>query len=341
MDDRDDPALERPAATIVIPTRDRRHSLERALRAIERQSVPPDRFEVVVVVDGSRDDTADWLRTQAFPFALTRLWRDGGGRAAACNAGLEAAHGDLIVFLDDDMEPAPTWLAAHLAAHDRERGGGPGSPSEVAIVGAAPSADDPAMSRAGRYLARRFDRHLAKLARADALTFRDVYTGNASIARAALATVGGFDESFTAYGNEDGDLAIRLEAAGLRWRFDPDAVAVQHQDKDLAAAFRDARAKGRTAVQLATRHPGQAGRLRLGRRDSGRRRAVRSMLLGATRIVPGLPTAVVRLVSVVERIDPPGMDRLYEFVFDYGYWLGVASARREVDGDRGRARRLP
>jgi GT2 family glycosyltransferase len=252
-------------------------------------------------------------------FRLTHLWRDGRGRAAACNAGLAAATGAVVVFLDDDMEPAPTWLAAHLVAH--------AGPAPVAVVGSAPSAVPPPSSPAGRYFARRFDRHLAKLATAADLTFRDVYTGNASIPRAALIGVGGYDESFAAYGNEDGDLAIRLDEAGVPWRFDADALAWQHQDKDLAAAFSDARAKGRTAVLLASRHPAQASLLRLGRPGSLPRRTIRNLLLGMTRLAPVTQTAILRAVGLLERVGPPGLDRLYDVVFDYGYWLGVRSAR--------------
>lgn len=306
-------------ASIVIPTRDRRPSLQRTLQAIERQTVPADRFEVVVVVDGSLDDTVRWLETQQTAFHLTHLWRDGTGRAAACNAGLSVATGAIVVFLDDDMEPAPTWLAAHLAAH--------AGPAPVAVVGAAPSALPPPSTPAGRYLARRFDRHLAKLATAADLTFRDVYTGNASIPRAALLGVGGYDESFAAYGNEDGDLAIRLVQAGVPWRFDADALAWQHQDKDLAAAFADARAKGRTAVLLASRHPAQASLLRLGRPGSRPRRAIRELLLAMTRLAPATQAVTLRAVALLERVGPPGLERVHDVILDYGYWLGVRSAR--------------
>jgi GT2 family glycosyltransferase len=260
-----------------------------------------------------------WLETQQLAFRLTQLWRDGTGRAAACNAGLAAASGAVVVFLDDDMEPASTWLAAHLAAH--------AGPEPVAVVGSVPSARPLPSSPAGRYLARRFDRHLAKLATAVDLTFRDVYTGNASIPRTALIGVGGYDESFAAYGNEDGDLAIRLDEAGVPWRFDADALAWQHQDKDLAAAFADARAKGRTAVLLASRHPTRASLLRLGRPGSLPRRTIRNLLLGMTRLAPVTQTAILRAVGLLERVGPPGLDRLYDVVFDYGYWLGVRSAR--------------
>ena len=103
-------------ASVVIPTYQRRDSVRQALEALARQTLPPEEFEVVISIDGSDDGTRELLEAFRTPFPLVVLWQPNRGRAAACNAGLRASQGALLVLLDDDMEPAPEFLAAHLAA---------------------------------------------------------------------------------------------------------------------------------------------------------------------------------------------------------------------------------
>jgi glycosyltransferase involved in cell wall biosynthesis len=305
-------------ASIVIPTRNRRASVLRALRAIERQDVDPARFEVLVVDNESTDDTGEAVRGHHGPLAVRLLEEPVPGRAAACNAGIAAARGRIVVLLDDDMEPATGWLGAHLRAHET-----PG----LAVVGAAPTAVA-SESVVGRHLQGRFDRHLDKLARTGVRTFRDVYTGNFSVERERLLALGGFADAFVGYGNEDGELAIRLMALDLRFAYAGDAIARQHQDKDLARAFGDARAKGANAVRLAIAHPGAQDDLALGRPASRRRTLVRRLLVGATRLVPGLPRVVVLLAPILAERRSGVAQRAIEVVLDYAYWLGVDDAAR-------------
>ena len=307
-------------ASVIIPTHQRVAAVLRALDRLTTQTVVPARFEVIVVVDGSRDGTAGRLAALEPPFRLIGHEQAQRGRAAACNAGLARASGGIVVFLDDDMEPEPGWLAGHLAAHE---------PSSIVrgVMGAAPCIREPDMPRVARHLADRFDRHLAKLARTGAPSFRDVYTGNFSIRRRVLDEIGGFDEAFAVYGNEDGELALRLAAAGVPIEFAAAAIARQHQDKTLEVAFADAVAKGRTAVLLARKHPRAAAELRFGRHASGRRRVVRQAVALADRVIPGLPVIVRAVTRVLERFDPPGLDRWYGGVLEYAYFRGVRLAR--------------
>jgi glycosyltransferase involved in cell wall biosynthesis len=113
-----------PRLSVVIPTYRRRDSVERALIALARQSISPADFEVLVSVDGSEDGTRELLERYQAPYALRSLWRPNRGRAAALNAGISQAAGDVLVLLDDYMEPAPVFLAGHCRAHavDSRRG---------------------------------------------------------------------------------------------------------------------------------------------------------------------------------------------------------------------------
>jgi GT2 family glycosyltransferase len=308
-------------ASVVIPTRNRRDSLERALNALARQATPPQEFEVVVSVDGSEDGTQEMVEAFAGPFALRAVSPAGRGRAAACNAGASTARASLLVLLDDDMEPAPGFLAAHLAAHpDGSRRG---------VVGGVPISIGRSSPPVVVFIGSKFNGHLERLARPGyRMTFRDFYSGNFSIARELFLEVGGFDEEFRVYGNEDGELALRLLKAGVELHYSAAANAEQHYDKDFAALARDNIAKGRTAVLLSRKWPDALSDLKFANRgrDSRKWRFARAGLVALSRIVPGTPEAVIGLVERLERRRPPRLDVYYRFALDYFYRLGARRA---------------
>jgi GT2 family glycosyltransferase len=314
-----------PLASVVIPTHQRKESLLRALASLETQTIPRERYEVVVVVDGSDDGSRESADSLATGYSLRVLWQPNRGRAAACNAGVAASHGSVVVLLDDDMTATPELLAAHLRAHARD--------ARVAVIGAAPVRVGPELPAHALYVGGKFNRHLEHLAAAGRpLALRDFYSGNLSIGRDVLGDVGAFDERFTAYGNEDLELSIRLSAAGVRLVYEPAAVAWQSYDKSFAALARDNVAKGRTAVLLTRLHPEARAQLKLGTfaRDPMARRAVVRGLLALTRLAPRTREAVVALVGRLGDRRWPGVQRLYPVVLDYLYWCGVHEAEREA-----------
>jgi glycosyltransferase involved in cell wall biosynthesis len=102
-----------PAVSVVIPTRDRRATLGRALASVAAQGFRD--FEVIVVDDGSRDDTTDWLRAH-HPAATVLALPTARGAAGARNAGLARARAPIVAFLDDDDVWEPSYLATQVAA---------------------------------------------------------------------------------------------------------------------------------------------------------------------------------------------------------------------------------
>src|SRR3954447_9858508 len=105
------PAADATRFSVVIPTYQRRDLVVANVAAFERQAFED--FEVVVVVDGSTDGTAAALRGLRPAFPLTGPCQANEGRAAAVNAGARRARGEVLLFLDDDMEPDPLLLAEH------------------------------------------------------------------------------------------------------------------------------------------------------------------------------------------------------------------------------------
>ena len=171
--------------------------------------------------------------------------------------------------------------------------------SRRCVLGAVPVELDARSPHAARYVKEKFDLHLARLADPEHLARpRSFYTGNASLRTEVMREVGGFDESFGIYGNEDVELALRLRTAGVELGYDPEALAYQEYGKELAGLQRDTLAKGRTTVLLARSHPEVFGDLRLAepRRQSSRPwLAARAALLAATRRLPATRRAVFAL----------------------------------------------
>src|SRR5437764_7710373 len=126
--------MTRPRWSIVVPTHNRRFAALRLLRAFERQAPVEGGFEVVVVLDGCTDGTAAAVSAVRWPFAIAVLEQPASGPAAARNRGAARAHGDFLLFLDDDVVPEANVLRAHDAFHVRV-------PNGVALGDLPPAVD--------------------------------------------------------------------------------------------------------------------------------------------------------------------------------------------------------
>src|SRR5436309_2250510 len=107
-----------PAAAVVIPTRNRRHELERAVASIRAQTLTD--WELVIVDDASEDDTAAFLDSLDDPRIKVRRADQHGERSAARNRGLAVVSSPAILFLDDDDELLPRALELLNLALERD-----------------------------------------------------------------------------------------------------------------------------------------------------------------------------------------------------------------------------
>jgi GT2 family glycosyltransferase len=319
--------LETSLASIIIPTYERRDALRRALVSLARQTESPESYEVIVSVDGSTDGTVEMLDSYQTPYTLRVVAGPKRGRAAACNEALARVQGEIVIVLDDDMQVVPEFVARHRRHHHRG--------SRLCVLGPVPVELDATSTHAAAYVKAKFDAHLAKLADPDHIyTARDFYSGNASLRTDVLREVGGFDDSFTVYGNEDVELSLRLRAVGVELRFDSEAIAHQEYAKDLPGLVHDTIAKGTTTVLLALRHPTVFDSLRLAmpRDNSQPWLVVRGGLLWITRRNVRASRVVVALAVFLERLGFWRWPLFYRAVLDYAFWVGVD---RELRGSRG------
>ncbi len=221
-----------PFLSVVIPTFNRKNSLQKTLDGLARQTYPAAQFEAVVVSDGSTDGTdallAEYARTS--PYSLQVLCQPNGGPARARNNGIENAHGEVVVFLDDDVEPSADFLAVHAAHHQ----------SQTHAVVIAPMLPDPALLwREPAWIAwehAMLEKQYAawRSGEWDGCGPHHFYSGNASVRRAHLIAVGGFDEQFPR--QEDVELAVRLEKqCGVHFVYEPDAPGTHRPQRRFAS----------------------------------------------------------------------------------------------------------
>ena len=316
-----------PEISVLIPTRNRRELLRRALVSLAEQETEA-AYEVLVAVDGSTDGTAEMVQSLAGTLDVRAVVGPSRGRAGALNGVIEEARGALIVILDDDMRVVPELLERHRRHH--------ASDGDVCVMGAVPVELGRGSTHAARYIRDKFAAHMERLAEPDHVFVpRDFYSGNVSLPARVLRGVGDFDDSFTLYGNEDVELSIRLRAAGCALAFDGEAVAWQEYSKTLRGLLEDTVAKGRTTVLLARKHPDVFDQLRLAAPDDASRPwlALRTVLLAAGRRWPWTVRAALAGAAALERAGLWRQPLFYRAVTDYAFWVGVCSVLQQNEAD--------
>lgn len=206
--------------SVVLPTHDRANILKKTLEAYKHQNAQERIVEILVVDDGSTDETASIVSESANGSGtpIRYLGQENKGIAAARNHGLREAQGEIVLLGDDDIIPLPDMVAEHLAWHERY------PESTVAIVGAVPWAPEVHPTP------------LMKWWGLNGLQFRgkEVYWPaglycNTSVKLAFLKENGLFDERFRWYGYEDIELSYRLTKKGFRMLYNPDCIGHHHK----------------------------------------------------------------------------------------------------------------
>lgn len=241
--------MSEPRISVVVPTFERMDVLPEVLDALESQrGAPP--FEVVVIDDGSKDDTPDYLAERRFAVPARVLYQENRGPAAARNAGVRAAAGRLVAFLGDDTVPTPGWLAHHVEAHE-ERGGG----EELAVIGYTrwhPRVrTDPFLHYINEY-GLQFGYRLIE--DPEDVPFNFFYTSNLSLHRSRLLDEP-FDERFPYAAWEDIELSYRLSRTGQRLVYEPRAVTLHDHPTDLDRFMARQEKAGYSAVVFHRLHP--------------------------------------------------------------------------------------
>jgi glycosyltransferase involved in cell wall biosynthesis len=244
-----------PDISVVVPTYNRIETLRYVLPELLAQDLPAGSFEVLVCDSNSNDGTAAYMtEMQAHYPNVRHVTGAFSGRAAARNAGIARASGDVVLFNDSDIIASRDLLSRHLERHRAQRG--------IAVVGLevqVRSLEDYEDKR--DHPEKRGSLHPPTRKKLSWLYF---LTGNASVRREDVLRVGSFDESFTGYGHEDLELGYRLQKAGITILYEPRAVNYHWQDVGHEDQVEKMKLAGRSTVRFYRKHPDFAVMANLG-----------------------------------------------------------------------------
>ena len=212
--------------SVIIPTRNRADSLKALLDSIDKNDpLAGAEIEVIVVNNGSTDRTSELLAYEArLPrrHRLMVLEENRPGKSNAINHGLDAAQGDILMIVDDDVSLDPNCLAKHLEAHERS--------DFSAIQGKVLPGKDPEGRSADPLRLREYNIPLIDYG-SEIVEIRGLTGTNMSFQRKVLETVGRFDVRLGpgASGfSEDTEFSLRVRKAGFKIGYTPHAI-VYHE----------------------------------------------------------------------------------------------------------------
>jgi GT2 family glycosyltransferase len=224
-----------PEISIIIPTYNRAETLAICLQALAAQTVPAEAMEIIVVDDGSTDDTAEVVAREKAGMAQAVIYQyqENAGANAARNRAIDIASAPLLLIINDDTIAVPDLVARHLAFHRQH--------PELAwsLVGRMTISPDVPFSLfhdlhhdASFNL---FDEH-------EELDWTAFFTCNLSVKTELLRTHGYFDTNLRWH--EDIELGLRLRQHGLRVFYDSAALGYHYHFLGEAAYLRIAEREG-------------------------------------------------------------------------------------------------
>ncbi len=229
--------------TVGLCSRNRKETLKLVLESLAEQSIHPDRYEVVVIDDGSTDGTKEMIESLDVPYRLTYGYQPHSALATARNHGIRLSKGEIMLYIDDDVLADHHLLEEHLRAHEEHK--------DCVVNGWVNHVEEAAIP------------DKPKFTMADIST-SFFWTSNVSVRTDDLYRAGLFDESFKEYGWEDQELGLRLMAVGLVRKTNYKAIGYHikkpPRQENVEGALRLAEAKARTALHYIKLHPRQRTR---------------------------------------------------------------------------------
>jgi glycosyltransferase involved in cell wall biosynthesis len=239
-----------PLLSAVVCTYNRAELLAKMLESLCRQSLPREQFEIVVINDGSTDDTEGTVRSFEGKLPLRSLFQKNAGLAAAKNHGLFASRGDFVLFLDDDDVANETLLEEHVKTH-REY-----PADQYAVLGHTRLSPEIAAKPLMYFVVEVgcFLFSYVSLKPGELLDYTYFWGGRSSCKRSLLLEHGVFNPVFR-FGCEDIELGYRLAKQGLRVVYNEQAVSVMVRDIDFAGFCRRLERQGNSNYVFSRLHP--------------------------------------------------------------------------------------
>jgi len=227
--------------SVVIPAYNAQQTIAEAVEQSVAQAKGPMEVEVVVVDDGSVDDTAKIAESAG----ATVIKQENAGPAAARNRGWKSATGQVICFTDSDCVPTSGWLENLLDGFTDQQ------------VGAVAGSYD--IANSGSWLARWVQQEIRERHKRMGSFVRAFGSYNVAIPRYVLQATGGFDPSYRRASGEDNDLSYRIIKEGWRIAFRPQAKVSHYHPDRLWTYLKEQYRHGFWRAKLYKDHPHMVG----------------------------------------------------------------------------------
>ena len=310
--------------SVIIPTYQRCISLKRALIALCNQTFPKENYEVIVSIDGSTDSTKEMLTSFEAPYKLRTIWKPNAGRAAARNSGISEAKGDVLIFLDDDLEASPDLIEQHYKHHINNK--------RICVLGYSPLIISDHSSPLEIYIAETIYTPFMKRLVSPDYKFQglDFDSENFSIRKEVIEEIGSFYHEYSA--NEDMELGLRMVYAGIEIIAKPNAVSRQYLEKDFDGFVRYTAEQARDEVIFTLNYPNTFCFSQICEYNQGtlKWRLFRAGLIWLSFLFPKFPSLVVYIIKLLEKYTPNRMHRFYSLSLDYFFWFGVFSTIKSL-----------
>ena len=247
--------VETPLISVIIPTFNRASLLQASLASLADQSLPRGAYEVVVINDGSTDDTVEVCASYAGKMNLRTFRIENSGISAAKKLGVFVAQAPVILFFDDDDVAHPALLTQHVETHRR-------NPEEnLAVLGYTTWAPELEVTPVMEYILEIAEFLFAykHLSDGQLLDFNYFWGGRTSCKRSFLASRGVFNQDFRTI-IEDIELGYRLAKFGLKVVFNRHAVSYMMRPISFDDFCRRSERQGRAMVLFSQLHPEPAAR---------------------------------------------------------------------------------
>ncbi len=297
--------------SVIVPTYNALDLLKRTVRSLENQVVKGFDIEVIIVDDASGDSTVQWLNKYNGNLEFTLIVNGrNSGRAASRNIGVRASRGDLLIFIDGDMEFGDKFIQQHVESHIDKNS------VVIGIVIHHKALRNKAYSR---YLK---TRGLFKLNSSERINGRFFLSGNSSLSRKLFNSSGGFDESIP-YG-EDIDFGIRLIKAGGFLIYNPLLTVTHLHIRSLKGNLKVFREFGKNSLPILIRkHPELYAEFRLNWLEgTSVSRMVKRVVF--SRLVFG---TLYALAYALSNLAVPAF--VYKYLIFYSYYNGYQASLEE------------
>lgn len=313
--------------SVIIPTYNRVNVLMKTLKALEEQTLSKDLFEVIVVDDGSTDNTKETVRKfiETTNLDVKYYYQENKKQGAARNLGIKMSNRPIILFIGDDIVPMRDFLQQHLTTHQQLN-----KHHNLAVLGQTKWPSDAKITPFLKFIngyGPQFGYDL--ISDGEELNYSLFYTSNISIPMSFLERLDYiFDEDFKTYGYEDIELGYRLQMKGMTIIYNSKAVAEHHHEMNVITFSKRQFNVGKAAHTLFRKQPQFEQFLNVQKIPSWSRhkniiKFIKLITFFAGLVILPLDTTNIKLPH-----------RIYDFILDVNWAVGYLTADEQVKKEK-------